>query len=79
MLFISENKWSEMNCNTEDRVEAWKEFKCECCFMAGEVPEEKKWTHILLAEGEEGQQCLKTVEGQVTKKEKLKQVWITFK
>ena len=47
--------------------------------MAGEVPEEKKWTHILLAEGEEGQQCLKTLEGQVTKKEKLKQVWITFK
>ena len=48
MLFIPENKWSEMNCNTEDRVEAWKEFKRECCFMAGEVPEEKKWDTYLV-------------------------------
>ena len=41
---------------TDDKVEAWKEFNCrmETIFVASEAPEKKYWAHILILAGDKG-------------------------
>ena len=80
MPSVPREKYPEMNWRAADKVAAWKTFK-QCMnviFVADQIPEERQWTLILVAGGDEAYNCWDTLEDTVEDRKKVDQVWNTF-
>ena len=64
MPSVPREKYLEMDWRAADKVAAWKLFKrhMKVIFMADQIPEERQYALILVAEGEEAYNCWDTLE-----------------
>ena len=69
-----------MDWAAADKVATWKLFKrrMDVIFEADHVPEERHWTLILVAGGDEAHNCWDTLEEMVDDRTQVNQVWQAF-
>ena len=70
----------EMDWRAADKVATWRLLKwcMKVIFMADQVPEERQYTLILVAGGDEAYNHWDTLEDIVEDTKKVDQVWDTF-
>ena len=80
MPSVPREKYPEMNWRAADKVAAWKIFKrwMNVIFMADQIPEERQWTLIFVAGGDEAYNRWDTLEDTVQDHKEEDQVWDAF-
>ena len=80
MPSVPREKYPEMDWRAADKVAAWKLFKwcMKVTFMVDQVPEERQYSLILVAGGNEAYSHWDTLEDTLEDPKKVDQVWDAF-
>ena len=80
MPSVPREKYLEMNWRAVDKVATWKLFKqrMNVIFVADQIPEERQWTLILVAGGDESYNHWDTLEETIQDHKKADQVLDAF-